>query len=143
MLVGQALEPSVQLDILEKSVVDIHILVLEDNGGCLDSAIIAASLALCDAGIPMYDLVSACSVAAMSEDSKGTGSLILDPLSKELEEAWCYSTVAMMPLRGNVTLASHSGSVPSSKASNCMQLAMHGSASIYSYMKAVIQRNNK
>eukprot|EP01138_Halocafeteria_seosinensis_P000382 gb/GECG01000395.1/.p1 GENE.gb/GECG01000395.1/~~gb/GECG01000395.1/.p1 ORF type:complete len:261 (+),score=25.93 gb/GECG01000395.1/:1-783(+) len=142
-LVGQALEPSVQLDILEKSVVDVHTLVIEDNGGCLDSSIIAASLALCDAGIPVYDLVPSCSVAIMSSVPKSSDALILDPLRYEVEEAWCHCTVAMMPLRGHLTLALHSGSVPSSKASTCMQLAMHGAASIYDSMKSAIKHKHE
>ena len=45
-----------------KSNVDVYCLVLESGGSDVAVAISAASLALADAGIEMYDLVSACSV---------------------------------------------------------------------------------
>ena len=145
MLVRQALEPSIQLDILEKSVVDINVLVLEDDGCYLCAGIIAASLALCDAGIPMFDLVSCCSVAALSDDSStnNSASLFLDPSEAEMGKSWCISTIAMMPLRGKVTFACSSGSMSPVNMAQGMQMAMHGCASMYERMKDVLkQRTN-
>lgn len=60
----EALEVSVMLDKIPKSVIDIECLVLEDDGGCLSAAITSAALALADAGVEMYDLVSACSAVS-------------------------------------------------------------------------------
>jgi len=39
--------------------VDVCALVLESDGGALPAAITCASLALADASVPMYDLVTA------------------------------------------------------------------------------------
>ncbi len=50
------------LDKYPKSTIDIYILVIESDGGCLPAAITAASMALCNAGIESYDLVPSCSV---------------------------------------------------------------------------------
>lgn len=37
--------------------VDVHILVLEDDGSSLAASITCSGLALADAAVPMYDLV--------------------------------------------------------------------------------------
>ena len=60
--VQAALQSAVQRHTFPKSNVDVYCLVLESGGSDVAVAITAASLALADAGIAMYDLVSACSV---------------------------------------------------------------------------------
>ena len=59
-----ALQSAVQRHTFPKSNVDVYCLVLECGGSDAAVAITAASLALADAGIEMYDLVSACSVVS-------------------------------------------------------------------------------
>ena len=54
---------SFQVQRLTKTVVDIHVMVLQADGGELAVATSCASMALADAGIELYDLVTACSVA--------------------------------------------------------------------------------
>ena len=61
-----ALSPAVQRHTFAKSVVDVCCLVLEAGGSELAVAICAASMALADAGIQLYDLVTACSVVSDS-----------------------------------------------------------------------------
>lgn len=52
-----------QVHRLTKSVVDVHVMVLQADGGELAVATSCASMALADAGIELFDLVTACSVA--------------------------------------------------------------------------------
>lgn len=47
-----------------KAIVDVHCLIVESGGSDLAVAMCAASVALADAGIPMYDLVAACAVVS-------------------------------------------------------------------------------
>ena len=47
-----ALSPAVQLERYPRSIIALHALVLEDEGGALAAAIMCASLALADAGPP-------------------------------------------------------------------------------------------
>ena len=61
-LVQAALQSAVQRQTFPKANLDIYCLVLESGGADTAVAITAASLALADAGVEMYDLVSACSV---------------------------------------------------------------------------------
>jgi exosome complex component MTR3 len=61
-LVQQALAPSVKLDLLPKSVIDISITVIECDGieSCVAAATVAASTSLVKAGIEMLGLVVSC-----------------------------------------------------------------------------------
>ncbi len=54
----QALSPAVMLEKLPKCVVSIYVVVLERDGGELAAAITAASVALADAAVEMYDVVA-------------------------------------------------------------------------------------
>lgn len=53
---------SLQVHRLTKSVVDVRVMVLQADGSELAVATTCASMALADAGIELYDLVTACSV---------------------------------------------------------------------------------
>lgn len=57
--------------------VDIYANILQDGGSCLGAAITCAGLALADAGIPMYDVVTATTVGIL--DNK----ILLDPTNME------------------------------------------------------------
>lgn len=57
-----ALEAAVQRHTFPKANVDVYCLILESGGADAAVAITAASLAIADAGMEMYDLVSACRV---------------------------------------------------------------------------------
>ncbi|KAI9509625.1 3' exoribonuclease family, domain 1-domain-containing protein [Russula earlei] len=61
-LVQQALTPSVRLDLLPKSVIDISITIIECDGieSCVAAATVAASTSLAKAGIEMFGLVVSC-----------------------------------------------------------------------------------
>jgi exosome complex component MTR3 len=59
----EALGPSIQLHLYPKAHIDVYINVMECDGevSALASAIACASLAIADAGIDMYDIVTATS----------------------------------------------------------------------------------
>ena len=66
VLIQQALTPSVRLELLPKSTIDIFIIIIENDGieGCVSSGSIAASVALADAGIEMLGMVMACAAVS-------------------------------------------------------------------------------
>jgi exosome complex component MTR3 len=88
-MIIQAITPCIQLEKLPKSVIDIYITVLENDGldSCLSSAMIVTSTALANANIHMYDLVTAISLnlinnelwmdVTMEESLKSSGSLLV------------------------------------------------------------------
>jgi exosome complex component MTR3 len=97
-----ALEAALQLTRFPKSVVDVCVLVLEQDGDITSPAITCASLALADAGIEMFDLVAACTVV------KAESGIIVDPQGSEATGR-ARALTAIMPSRGEVTLLSHEG----------------------------------
>lgn len=58
--------------------VDIYVNVIEDDGSVLAAAITAAGLAICDAGIPMYDIVTATAVSVFDNNR-----VLVDPTKNE------------------------------------------------------------
>jgi len=65
---ADALAPSVPLEFLTKCSLEVYVMVLQGDGSVFAACVTAACLALADAGVEMYDLVSACSVAVMIEN---------------------------------------------------------------------------
>jgi len=62
LLLQETLQPAIMLHTLPKCQIDISITVLENGGSALSAAITAASVALVDAGVEMYDVVIGASV---------------------------------------------------------------------------------
>lgn len=75
----RALQPAVCLYTFPNFQVDVFVHVLENDGSALAAAITAAGLAIADAGIPMYDVVTASTVAIQEK------SFLIDPTSVEEE----------------------------------------------------------
>lgn len=71
----RAIEPAVCRQEFPNFQVDVYANVLEDDGSVLGAAITCAGLALADAGIPMYDVITASTVAIVD------GKIISDPTS--------------------------------------------------------------
>lgn len=57
--------------------IDIFVYILEHDGACLAAAINSAGLALADAAVPMYDVITACSVAIIGDQ------IFIDPTEAE------------------------------------------------------------
>ncbi|KAH3763402.1 Exosome complex component MTR3 [Pelomyxa schiedti] len=98
LLLAQSLEVAVCLRSFPKSIVDVNILVVEDDGSVLSAACIAASLALADAGIEMYDLVTACTVS-----KSPSGTLLVDPDHKEEQNQKGGLMLSYTPSIGEIT----------------------------------------
>jgi ribonuclease PH len=100
-----ALEAAVLLRRYPKAAIDVFVLVLEEDGSVLASAINAASLALADAGIEMRDLVGAVSVGV------GPEGPVIDLSRAEEKKNGGGLTVAALCGAGTVVqMQSHAGS---------------------------------
>lgn len=73
----RALQPAICRYAFPNFQVDIFVHVIEDDGSVLAAAINCASAALSDAGIPMYDIITASSSGVFDNQ------IILDPSSAE------------------------------------------------------------
>ncbi|KAG6464091.1 exosome complex component MTR3 isoform X2 [Manduca sexta] len=73
----QALEPTVCRHLFPNYQIDVFIYILEHDGSCLAAAINAAGLALADAAVPMYDIITSCSLAVIGD------KVFVDPTEAE------------------------------------------------------------
>ncbi|XP_050067420.1 exosome complex component MTR3-like [Anopheles maculipalpis] len=81
MALASALNPSVCRHLFPNLQIDVFVNVLEDDGSALSVAITAAGLALGDACIPMFDIVTAATAGILGN------RIIVDPTAEE--EALC------------------------------------------------------
>ncbi|XP_012288249.1 exosome complex component MTR3 [Orussus abietinus] len=81
LIMQRALEPAVCRHEFPNFQIDIYALVLDNDGSSLSAAIMAASLALANASVPMFGLVTAATAAIQGS------TILLDPTDKE--EAIC------------------------------------------------------
>ena len=80
LVISEALSSSVCLNKYPKSVIEVGITVLEDDGAVVAAALTAAGLALADAGIHMFDLVVGVKVGLSQEQET---QLMVDPDKEE------------------------------------------------------------
>jgi exosome complex component MTR3 len=115
----QALTPAIRLDLLPKSSIDVYVNVLENDGtsSCLAAAISAASVALADAGIEMYDQVAASSIVSTTGventirlqllihniQAYVQDKIVMDPSAVEEENEDGSLVVSYMPSLNEVT----------------------------------------
>ncbi|XP_077280292.1 exosome complex component MTR3 [Temnothorax americanus] len=81
LILQRALEPAVCLQEFPNFQVDVYATVLDNGGSALAAAIMAASLALANAGVPMFGLVTASTVGICDR------TYLVDPT--DAEETFC------------------------------------------------------
>ncbi|KAL6440042.1 hypothetical protein ACFW04_002995 [Cataglyphis niger] len=81
LILQRALEPAVCLQEFPNFQVDVYATVLDNGGSALAAAIMAASLALASAGVPMFGLVTASTIGIYDK------TYLVDPT--DTEESFC------------------------------------------------------
>jgi exosome complex component MTR3 len=91
-LLASHLLPALQLHLLPKSALDVHLLILESDilPNVLSAGLTVASAAIADAGIPMYSLGVGATV------SKADQTICVDPETEE-EEGTATVAVGVLP----------------------------------------------
>lgn len=133
--VVQALSHAVILSRYPKSLIELHITVLEDGGSVLATAISCATLALAHAEIEMYDLVSACSVGWRC------GAVYLDPTAEEEEVQDASLTVALMPGTDEISGLVQTGELPYERQAEAVDLAVGLCGQVHLVIQAVLVRD--
>lgn len=89
-----------QLDAFPKAAVDVYVCILEADGGELAAAITAGAAALADAGIPMRDLVAACSFVSCLNWSKASSgaAFVLEPQAPQQLSSLNASNILVLAL---------------------------------------------
>lgn len=126
-----ALQPAVRRDLFPNAHLDIFVSVLQDDGSVIPAALLAASIALSQAQIEMYDSVVACS--ALIHESM----IIVDPTKQEMEmlekspKARSLLTCALMPNQNRITQIHSVGPLGASLYQETLNMVMDGSKAVY------------
>ncbi|WOK97581.1 exosome complex component RRP41-like [Canna indica] len=132
-MLHKALEGAIILETFPKTTVDVFALVVESGGGDLPVIITCASLALADAGIMMYDLVSSVSVSCFGRN------IVIDPTS---EEEACQDgnlMITCMPARNEVTQVTLTGEWSTAKINEAMELCLDACSKLAEIMRSCLK----
>lgn len=132
-VVREALEPAIFMEYYPRTAIDVFIEVLQADGGTRCASITVASLALADAGIPMRDLVAACSAGKVDD------TIVLDLMDTEDKVGSADLPVAYMPNLGVITLLQMDGILTLEEFEKAVNLAIDGCKKIYAMQKEALR----
>lgn len=130
-----ALEPVLFLDDFPKLVVDVFVEVIQADGSTRVTGINAASLALVAAGVPMHNIISACSVG------KVDGQLVVDLNGKEDNFGEADMAVAMSTELGELTLLQMDGALEKSEVLELLKKAEGACRKIFEEQKRALREH--
>jgi exosome complex component RRP41 len=132
-----AFEPVAFLGDFPTTVVDVFTEILQADGSTRVTGINAASMAMAVAGVPMRDLVAACSVGKIQ------GQLIVDLNGIEDNNSEADVAVAMMPTKDRLTLLQMDGVLTKDELFTLLDKARDNCRRIYELQKAAIKNSFK
>jgi exosome complex component RRP41 len=135
MVTENALSPVLDLSAFPKTVVDVHIELIQTDAGTRCAGICAASMALADAGFRMKDLV--CSVSAGIVG--GTPLVDVDYDEEAYEHGSVDIPIAVMPRTGELTLLQMDGEAPKEDVLKAISMAKEACIKIYEVQKNALK----
>lgn len=134
---SRTLSTVTRLAMYPKSRIDVSAFVLEDDGGAFGAVVTAASLALADAGIELFDLTAGCTAAIVD------GKLVLDPSSAEERASSATVMVSYMATTGKVTDLLQTGEIDVEQFSEAIRLCCGGATQISGLMRTSLEKHAK
>jgi ribonuclease PH len=131
---SSALLPAIPLENFPKCVLVVKTTILQDDGSALSACIAAASIALTDARVELFDLVTSCTVAVVTS-SGGDPVYFADPTQQEISRAQAVMCLAMLPNHKEVTLWNQSGRLTPAMANQAMELSRDGCRTMHKFMR--------
>lgn len=132
-VIAEALESVVFAEEFPRTSIDVYIEVLQANAGTRCAGLVAASVALADAGIPMVDLLPAVAVG------KVAGAIALDLKKEEDNFGEADLPMALVPQSGRLVLLQMEGHMSEAELSQALDLGVAGCREIYTKMKAALK----
>jgi len=132
-VIGEAFESVVFAEEYPRTSIDIYIEVLQANAGTRCAGLVAASMALADAGIPMVDLLPAVAVG------KVAGQIALDLKKEEDNFGEADLPMALVPQSGRLVLLQMEGHMTEEELARALDLGVAGCRAIYEKMKAALR----
>lgn len=141
MVMTNAIAPVLDLKDYPNSVVDVFVELPQTDAGTRCAAIVAASMALADAGLEMKDMVTAVAVGKVG------GSVLADlNYDEEAYEEHGGSTdipVAVVPSTGEITLLQLDGEISREDLKKALEMAQRVCKDIYEVQKKAIKQKFK
>ena len=132
-VLGEAFESVIFAEEYPRTSIDVYIEVLQANAGTRCAGLVAASVALADAGIPMVDLVPSVAVG------KVAGHIALDLKKEEDNFGEADLPMALVPQSGRLVLLQMEGHLTREELSQALDLGVKGCREIYEKMKAALR----
>ncbi|KAL8109196.1 exosome complex component RRP41-like [Apium graveolens] len=132
----KALEGAIILDTFPKTTVDVFALVLESGGSDLPVVISCASLALADAGIMLYDLISSVSVSCLGKN------IVIDPVSEEESYQEGGLMITSMASRNEITQLAISGEWSTEKLHEAMETCLLACSKLGEVMRGCLKESS-
>lgn len=129
----QTFEVAVMTTLYKRSEIDIHVQILQSDGGELSAAINAVTLALIDAGIAMRDMVAACNAGYLDKTP------LLDLNYREKSGGGPVLPVALMPKTDKVSLVQMDSRLPLQVYEAVLKLAVTGCRQVYEIMQGAVK----
>lgn len=125
-----ALQAAVPLQQYPKCCIRVQVTVLQDDGSVLPACVAAASVALTQASVELYDLVTSCQVAVRPD-----GVLLADPDLDEEESAEAVVTLALLPNWKEVSLLEQSGKLSQAQTNEAIALCRDGCRTMHRFLR--------
>ncbi len=132
-VIGAAFESVVFAEEFPRTSIDIYIEVLQANAGTRCAGLVAASVALADAGIPMADLLPAVAVGKVG------GAIALDLKKEEDNFGEADLPMALVPQSGRLVLLQMEGHMTEPELAQALDLGVQGCREIYEKMKQALR----
>jgi len=132
-VIGEAFESVVFAEEYPRTSIDVYIEVLQANAGTRCAGLVAASVALADAGIPMADLLPAVAVGKVG------GAIALDLKKEEDNFGEADLPMALVPQSGRLVLLQMEGHMTEPELAQALDLGVKGCRDIYEVMKRALR----
>jgi exosome complex component RRP41 len=128
-VIAEAFESVVFAEEFPRTSIDVYIEVLQANAGTRCAGLVAGSVALADAGIPMVDLLPAVAVGKVG------GAIALDLKKEEDNFGEADLPMALVPQSGRLVLLQMEGHLTEEELARALDLGVKGCREIYEKMK--------
>ena len=132
-VIAEAFESIVFAEEFPRTSIDVYIEILQANAGTRCAGLVAASVALADAGIPMVDLLPAVAVG------KVAGEIALDLKKEEDNFGEADLPMALVPQSGRLVLLQMEGHLTEEELARALDLGVKGCRDIYEKMKQALR----
>ena len=132
-VIAEAFDSVVFAEEFPRTSIDVYIEVLQANAGTRCAGVVAASVALADAGIPMVDLLPSVAVGKIG------GAIALDLKKEEDNFGEADLPMALVPQSGRLVLLQMEGHMTEAELAQALDLGVKGCRSIHETMKQALR----